>query len=232
MTDVRGAPVLVVDTDSDFRLHVVRALTRAGLTTVEAAGGDEGLKLAIERPAAVILEASLDDVDGLEVCRALRERHGDDLPLVIVSADRVSTHDRVAGLLIGADDYLVKPVNGDELVAKLRRLLARSRPANGARDSERWMSLSPREIEVLRLLARGFGSDAIATELVITRKTVASHLQKVMAKLGVHSRAQAVAEAYRLGLANGDFEGHSLELEPHDVTGGERQSPLPAAVRS
>jgi DNA-binding NarL/FixJ family response regulator len=224
--------VLIVDADADFRSHVVRALARAGLTTMEATSGDEGPELAIERPSAVVLEASLDDVDGFEVCRALREQHGDDLPLVIVSADRVSTHDRVAGLLIGADDYLVKPVNQDELVAKLRRLLARSRTANGTRDSERRTSLSPREIEVLRLLARGFGSDAIATELVITRKTVASHLQKVMAKLGVHSRAQAVAEAYRLGLANGDFEGHSLKSELLDVTGGERQPPLPAEVRS
>ena len=57
MSDGRGAPVLIVDADADFRSHVVRALTRAGLTTMEATGGAEGLELAIERPAAVVLEA-------------------------------------------------------------------------------------------------------------------------------------------------------------------------------
>ena len=57
---------------------------------------------------------------------------------------------------------------------------------------------------------------------MITSKTVASHLQRVMAKLGVHSRAQAVAEAYRLGVVNGDFEGHAL-----DENEGERLTPLP-----
>jgi DNA-binding response OmpR family regulator len=211
LVDVRGTAVLVVDDDEDDRAHLVRALSRAGLTVHEATGGDEALELAVERPGAVVLEVDLHDVDGLEVCRELRERHGDDLPLIMVSAHRVSTHDRVAGLLIGADDYLAKPVNGDELVAKLRRLVARSRSANANRETERRNSLSPREIDVLRLLALGLDSAAISGRLVITPKTVASHIQRVMAKLGVHSRAQAVAEAYRLGLVNGDFEGHALD---------------------
>jgi DNA-binding NarL/FixJ family response regulator len=221
--------VLVVDDDEDDRAHLVRALSRAGLTVHEAAGGEEALGVAVERPGAVVLEVDLHDVDGLEVCRALRERYGDDLPLIMVSSERVSTHDRVAGLLLGADDYLAKPVNGDELVAKLRRLVARSRSANGNRETERRNGLSPREIEVLRLLALGLGAAAISERLVIAPKTVASHIQRVMAKLGVHSRAQAVAEAYRLGLVNGDLEGHSLE-DPTDARGGERRTPRPAPV--
>jgi DNA-binding NarL/FixJ family response regulator len=221
-----GAAVLIVDDDTAFRTRMVRVLTRAGLETAEADGGEEALELAVERPGAVVLEVDLHDADGFEICRALRERHGDGLPLIIVSADRTSPHDRVAGLLIGADDYLVKPVNGDELLARLRRLLAQSRAANGTKQVERRNSLSPREVEVLRLLAHGMSADAIAERLVITRKTVASHLQRVMAKLSVHSRAQAVAEAYRLGLVNGHFEGHSL-----DETEGERLAPLPVKAR-
>ena len=209
-----GGPVLIIDHDATFRAHVVRALTRTGLNVQAAVGGEEALEMAVERPGAVILEVDLPDIDGFEVCRLLRDRHGDDLPIVIVSADRVSAHDRVAGLLIGADEYLAKPVNTDELVARLRRLLARSRPANGARPAARLHSLSQREIEVLSHLAHGFSSDEIAEQLVIAPKTVASHLQRVMAKLGVHTRAQAVSEAYRLGVVNGDFEDHALEAGP------------------
>jgi DNA-binding NarL/FixJ family response regulator len=220
--------VLVVVVDDDDRAHLVRALSRAGLTVQEATGGEEALGMAVGRPGAVILEVELHDVDGLEVCRELRERHGDDLPVIMVSAARVSTHDRVAGLLIGADDYLAKPVNGDELVAKLRRMLARNGSANGSRETERRNGLSPREIEVLRMLAGGLSSAAIAERLVITPKTVASHVQRVMAKLGVHSRAQAVAEAYRLGLVNGDFEGHFFD--PTDARGEERRTQRPAPV--
>lgn len=227
----RGAPVLIVDDDQSFRARVVRLLTRDGLAVHEASAGEQALEIAVERPAAVVLEVDLPDVDGFEVCRALRERYGDDLPLILVSADRVSAHDRVAGLLIGADDYLVKPVNGDELLARLRRLLGRSRAANGTRQAERRDSLSPREVEVLSLLAHGHGADAIAEKLVITRKTVSSHLQRVLTKLGVHSRAQAVAEAYRLGVVNADFEGHALDDVASDARDGERLAPPPVAVR-
>ena len=81
--------------------------------------GEEALAAAVvERPAAVVLEVDLPDVDGFEVCRELRDRFGDRLPIVLVSGTRVSSHDRVAGLLIGADDYLVKPVDADELLVR------------------------------------------------------------------------------------------------------------------
>ena len=164
--------------------------------------GEEALAAAVvERPAAVVLEVDLPDVDGFEVCRELRDRFGDRLPIVLVSGTRASSHDRVAGLLIGADDYLVKPVDADELLVRLRRLLTRvAGPPEGRSDAAARDGLSPREVEVLRLLAHGLSAAAIAERLVISRKTVSTHLQHVMAKLGVHSRAQAVAEAYRLGL--------------------------------
>lgn len=200
----RAEPVLIVDGDAAVRRQIARVCKRGGLAVREVASGEEALEAASVAPAAVVLEVDLPDVDGFELCRELRERHGNDLPLILVSAERVSAHDRVAGLLIGADEYLVKPVNGDELLVRLRRLLARSR-SSSARTAERRDGLSPRELEVVRLLAAGLTATAIAERLVISRKTVSSHLQRVMAKLGVHTRAQLVAEAYRLGLV-GDAE--------------------------
>jgi DNA-binding NarL/FixJ family response regulator len=197
----RVGAVLIVDEDRDAWARVGRTLVRGGFEVRECAEGEEALAAAsVERPAAVVLEVDLPDVDGFEVCRELRERFGDDLPVVLVSGTRVSSHDRVAGLLIGADDYLVKPVNADEVLVRLRRLLTRLGSPGRRSDAVARNGLSPRELEVLRLLARGLSAAAIAERLVISRKTVSTHLQHVMAKLGVHSRAQAVAEAYRLGL--------------------------------
>jgi DNA-binding NarL/FixJ family response regulator len=217
MTKQGDRPVLVVDGDDAFRGRVVCVLRRAGLTAVEARAGEEALALSATRPGAVVLEVELPDVDGLEVCHELRERHGEDLPVIMVSAERVAAHDRVAALLIGADDYLTKPINDDELLARLRRLLVRTGASNGTHRGENGdgngNGLSPREIEVLALLAQGVAAESIADRLVISQKTVSSHLQRVMGKLGVHTRAQAVAEAYRIGLVNVDFEAHGLEPE-------------------
>ena len=220
-------PVLVVDSDGAFRERVECVLRRAGLSATGAEGGEEALELAASRPGAVVLEVELPDMDGFEVCHELRRRHGDDLPVIMVSAERVTPHDRIAGLLIGADDYLVKPVNDDELLARLRRLLVRTGTASGAQENGIGQAngLSPREAEVLRLFAQGVAAESIADRLVISRKTVSSHLQRVMGKLGVHTRAQAVAEAYRIGLVTGDFEAHSLESEP---AADRLMAPLPA----
>jgi DNA-binding NarL/FixJ family response regulator len=121
----------------------------------------------------------------------------------------VETPDRVAGLLIGADDYIVKPFDPDELLARVRRLLLRSsRSANGTDrrrgHSDALAALTPREREVLGLLARGSDQEEIAASLFISPKTVATHIQRLLAKLGVHSRAQAVAFAHQEQLLDGE----------------------------
>jgi DNA-binding NarL/FixJ family response regulator len=198
--------VLIVDDDSGFRLMVAHALARAGIPSTQAATGEDALEFAdANAPAAVLLDVRLPDIDGFEVCRELRDRFGDRLPVIFVSGERVEPHDRTAGLLLGADDYLVKPVDPDELLARIRRAIARTqnhpKPAANER-SQRRDDLTPREMEVLSLLARGLDPTEIANELVISPKTVASHLQSVMAKLGVHSRAHAVARAYEDGWIN------------------------------
>jgi DNA-binding response OmpR family regulator len=77
------------------------------------------------RPALVVLEVRLGDVSGYEICRRLREDHGESLPILFVSGDRTDASDRVEGLLVGADDYLAKPIAADELVARVQRHLHR-----------------------------------------------------------------------------------------------------------
>jgi DNA-binding NarL/FixJ family response regulator len=201
---VRGSWVLVVDGDAKWRARVEAALIRAGIETVGVGTGTEGLTVAREtRPAAVLLEVALSDVDGYEVCFELRRAFGDTLPILFTTTDRLDAHDRVAALLIGGDDYIVRPFNPSELVARLRRHLARG-AAIGESAAEKSgpdaFGLTPRELEVLQRLAIGATPVEIARELGIRPKTVASHLQRVLAKMQVHSRVQAVALAHASGL--------------------------------
>jgi DNA-binding NarL/FixJ family response regulator len=197
--------VLVVDDDAGFRAFLSALLAHVGFAVVEAADGCAALAAAREgRPDAVILDVCLPSLNGYEVCRELRGLYGEELPILFVSGERIEPLDRAAGMLVGGDDYLVKPVDPDELLARFRRLLERggaSRVGEGVK-----LDLTDREIDVLQFVAEGLPPAQIAKRLVISPKTVSSHVQRILAKLGVHTRAQAVAVAYEAGLirASGD----------------------------
>jgi DNA-binding NarL/FixJ family response regulator len=189
-----GGPILIVDTDASARAELARLLEEEGYDVAEAASGEAGLKAARENsPALVVLEVPLGARSGYEVCRVLREELGEELPVLFLSGARTESYDRVAGLLVGADDYVVKPFAVDELLARVRRLVRHTSPAAEASTA----LLTPREREVLRLLAAGRAADDIAKELFISKKTVGTHLEHIFTKLGVRSRAQAIAVAYR-----------------------------------
>lgn len=120
--------VLVVDDDTGVRMAVARALRLAGYTAVAAADGEEALETQRAAPAQlVVLDVGLPGLDGLETCRRLRARR-DDVPVLMLTA-RDALGDRVAGLDAGADDYLVKPFELEELMARVRALLRRTRSA-------------------------------------------------------------------------------------------------------
>jgi DNA-binding NarL/FixJ family response regulator len=205
--------VLVVDDDRGFRALARNLLERAGFAVVEAANADEALAATDELPPdLVLLDVRLPRVSGYEVYRELRDRCGEDLPIMFVSAERIEPYDRIVGLLLGADDYLVKPFDPDELVARVRRSVGGRR--NGASGNGRVPDvipeLTPREREVLKLLADGRSSAQIAQALVISPRTVGTHVQHVLSKLGVNSRTQAVALAHRAGLGTPDVHPHGL----------------------
>jgi DNA-binding NarL/FixJ family response regulator len=192
----RCGRILICDGDERTRTTFAAALVDAGYLAVAFVSGEAALRDTLQRrPDAVVIDLRVADMSGYALCSALRQRFGDSLPILFVSADRTDARDRVAGLLIGADEYLSKPVPSDEFVLRIKRLLelapARARP--GA-------DLTARELEVLSLLADGLDEVQIADSLVISTKTVATHIQRILPKLGVHSRAQAVARAYREGL--------------------------------
>jgi DNA-binding NarL/FixJ family response regulator len=191
--------ILVVDDDKAFREFVTGLLDVAGYATAEAGTGKEAIDAAQKgRPALVLLDVKLPGVSGFEICRQLKDQFGRDLPVFLISGVRAEAFDRAAGLLIGADDYLTKPVDPDELLARIRRYATPDGSVAG--QTVATSVLTKREEEVLRLLAQGLDQGEIARRFVISEKTVATHIQHVLEKLGVHSRAQAVALAHRTGL--------------------------------
>jgi DNA-binding NarL/FixJ family response regulator len=186
--------VLVVDPDDHHRAELARLLERAGLGTVDAVTAEDGLGAAREhRPSLVILEVVLAEGNGYELCRELREEFGQRLPIVFVSATRTESYDRTAGLMVGADDYITRPYDPGEFIARARRLLGRTPPEFGS-DSP---SLTGREREVLTLLVEGLTQKEIARQLSISFKTVGKHIEHILAKLNAHTRTQAVARAVR-----------------------------------
>jgi DNA-binding NarL/FixJ family response regulator len=205
--------ILVVDDDDAFRAFMRTVLERAGFEVREAGNGDEAIAAArLARPSLVLLDVGLPGIGGYEVLHQLHDFIGDDLPVVFVSGERGDRRDVAAGLLLGADDYLVKPVFADELLARVRRSLQRHPVRDSVHSAAHGLAaltaLTAREAEVLSLLAEGLTQADIAVRLVLSPRTVGTHIQNILSKLKVHNRAQAVSLALRKGLRSADVMGH------------------------
>ncbi|WP_376087598.1 response regulator [Roseomonas sp. CCTCC AB2023176] len=204
--------ILVVDDDPAIREVVRFALSRAGFEVAEAADGAAGLARARDAaPDLIVLDVMLPEMEGTEVCRALREA-GDRVPVLFLSS-RDDEVDRVVGLEIGGDDYLSKPFSPRELVARVKAILRRGAapeapPAETSRalrhgrllldpDAARvtWdgaeVALTPTEFGLLRTLMRRPGrvvsrdllmDGAYAVERVVNDRTIDSHVRKLRAK--------------------------------------------------
>lgn len=136
--------ILVVDDDPHIRQLLVFAFAKAGLESIEAGDGEEALTLAATHlPDLVVLDINMPKMDGLEVCRRLRAEG--DLPILFLSS-RDDEIDRVLGIELGADDYVVKPFSPREVVARvmaiLRRTAARNPEGDKAAPSIRHAQLS------------------------------------------------------------------------------------------
>lgn len=120
--------VLIVDDEPHVREIVATYLEREGFSVRSAADGKQALvELGAKRPDAVVLDLMLPEISGLEVLRRLRA-DGDEVPVILLSA-RGDEPDRVAGLELGADDYVAKPASPREIAARVRAVLRRSRPS-------------------------------------------------------------------------------------------------------
>ncbi|MCP9624467.1 response regulator transcription factor [Nocardia otitidiscaviarum] len=175
--------VLVVDDEAAVRDALVRALAAEGYDTRGVGDGATALTaIADWQPGVVVLDMVMPFLDGLTACRTLRAR-GDRTPILMLTA-RDAVADRIAGLDAGADDYLVKPFDLDELLARVRALVRRTQPADGAvlccadlvmdttahtvRRGGRVIELSRTEFALLEVLLRNAGQ-ALPREMLVER---------------------------------------------------------------
>jgi NarL family two-component system response regulator LiaR len=206
--------VLIVDDHSVVRqgLEMFLALDQELEVVGEASNGAEALRLARElKPGVVLMDLLMPVMDGIAATGAIRR----ELPEIEVIALTSVLEDRaiVDAIRAGAIGYLLKDTEADELRRAIkaaaagqvqlspevaRRLMHEMR---GPKDPE---PLTDREIEVLRLLARGRSNKQIAAELVIGEKTVKTHVSNILGKLQVASRTQAALHAVRIGLVRLD----------------------------
>jgi DNA-binding response OmpR family regulator len=145
-----GNRILLIEDDERIRTIVRLALEDEGYTVDEASGGEQGLEHFREQePDVVLIDLMLPGIDGFEVCRQVRR--DSDVPVIIVTA-RSDSHDVVAGLEAGADDYVTKPVVVKELSARIRALLRRTRsvPSQRTRISFGTLEVVPDEGVVRR----------------------------------------------------------------------------------
>jgi two-component system response regulator MprA len=147
--------VLVIDDDDGVRSAVRRALVLDGHEVLTAESGQAGLdQLAVTTPDAIVLDLGLPDIDGMEVCRRLRGT-GDRTPVLMLTA-RDAIEDRVDGLEVGADDYLVKPYDVRELRARLKAIVRRGLDEEGESRTLRFGTLTlDADLHGVRLGDRG-----------------------------------------------------------------------------
>lgn len=217
-TDSREAVirVLVVDDHDLFRAGLASLLSsQAGIEVVaQASGGRAAIRLADElHPDVVLMDLRMPDVDGTAATRVIMEhqRSARVIALTVLSADQ----DVESALKAGACGFLTKDTPIDEMVAAIHAaaqgaawlspraaeiVLGRVRQGGREPDPGPLEQLSPRELDVLRLIARGMENAEIAAALHISPSTAKNHVSSVLAKLGLPSRVQAAIYAVRSGL--------------------------------
>ena len=225
--DPAQAPRVVIADDqmlvrSGFRL----ILSSAGIPVVaEAADGREAVTAALKhRPDVMLMDIRMPEMDGLEATRRiLATRAGEDMRIIILTTFDLDQY--VYGALsAGASGFLLKDVSPEHLIAAVRMvrcgdaLLAPSITRRlverfaGQQPSQAEVSadlsvLTPRELEVLGLIARGLSNAELATELTLSEATVKTHVARILTKLQLRDRVQAVVLAYETGLVSPGSSG-------------------------
>ncbi|VAW72596.1 Nitrate/nitrite response regulator protein [hydrothermal vent metagenome] len=210
--------VLLIDDHTLFRVGLEGLLAHRSIEVIASIGdAREGLQRAKElQPDVVLLDMRMPDINGIGVLRKLRES-GFKNPVVILTTS-TDERDLVESLRSGAQGYLLKDMEPDQLVMALRDIvsgktvvapdlapvLAKVVQGDGTLPNEKSLfdELTPRETEILSLLAEGQSNKVIARNLGISDGTVKLHVKAILRKLGVHSRVEAAVMAVEQGLRN------------------------------
>jgi DNA-binding NarL/FixJ family response regulator len=223
MTEAAGGPsnevtVLIADDQALVRAGFRSILeAQPGLKVVgEAADGRDAIDIARKRrPQVVLMDIKMPDIDGLEATRRILAEEDHDTAVLMLTTFDLNEYVYDA-LRAGASGFLLKDVVPEDLIAAVRvvaggdaliaptvtkRLIEHFvRTAPPSTPPAELGDLTPREVEVLTLIARGLSNGELAADLVLSEATVKTHVKHVLAKLGVRDRVQAVVFAYEAGL--------------------------------
>ncbi|KSB90398.1 hypothetical protein AS593_10700 [Caulobacter vibrioides] len=229
-------PILIVDDEPHIRELLAFALGKAGYATVEAADGEAALEaIAAHKPALVVLDINMPRLNGLDVCRRIRAEG--QLPVLLLSS-RDDEIDRVLGIELGADDYVVKPFSPREVTARVSAILRRAGAAPPAEEpklvshgrlsleADAWRAawgtaeaaLTVTEFGILWTLAsaprRVFSRDAIIDKLrgpgfALTDRTIDSHVRNLRAKFAKLGGSDVVETRPGIGYRLGPCQGSS-----------------------
>lgn len=202
--------ILVVDDEKNIVDFISLNLKKNGFAVVTAYDGTTALQKAMEEsPDLILLDLMLPDIDGFEVCRRIREKAG--VPIIILTA-RDEDMDKIVGLETGADDYVVKPFNPKELIARINAILRRTRGTHTLEEGqkirfknmtldifhrklwidEKMVDLAPREFDLLLMLASNRGQTFSREEILmkvwgyefVDQRSVDVHIKFIREKLG------------------------------------------------
>ena len=197
--------VYVIDDDASFRTAIERRLKLAGYDVETYSSAQQLLDRlpGVEKPGCILLDVQMPDLSGLDLQSRLIER-GSILPIIFVTG-YADTPVTVRAIKAGAEDFLTKPASSEQLINAIERAMTRYESARRQRNelnSFRGLvaSLTPRERQVFNLIIRGKINKQIAHELGTTERTVKAHRHQVMEKMQVHSLAELVSNAERLGM--------------------------------
>jgi DNA-binding NarL/FixJ family response regulator len=204
--------LLVVDDDPNLVLLVKDYLEFRGYEVVAASNGLEALEVMRRlTPDLIICDVMMPEMDGYTFVQTLRsDRATDWIPVIFLSA-RGQTADRVRGLNAGADAYLVKPFEPEELVAQVeatlkhteRLLQTQGAPVQPVIQLDREVELTPTETKVLQYVARGMSNREIAQVMGVSQRTIESHVSNMLSKTGLHNRTELARWAIESGLGRG-----------------------------
>ena len=209
--------VIMIDDHALFRVGLQGLLEQRGIEVIAAtAEGSEGLQLAEDmQPDIILLDLRMPDMSGLEVLQKIKSR-GIKIPVVMLTTSN-EEQDLVEALRNGAQGYLLKDMEPDELVSALRDIekgknvvaqeltdvlarMVQGDPIEAEEKDTPFSALTPRELEILCLLADGQSNKVIARNLGISDGTVKLHVKAILRKLEVHSRVEAAVIAVEQGL--------------------------------
>ncbi|HEY2509174.1 MAG TPA: response regulator transcription factor [Streptosporangiaceae bacterium] len=216
---IAAPTVVVADDQALVRGGFRMILSAAGIPVVaEAADGQEAISAALKhQPDVVLMDIRMPELDGLEATRRILASSAGRTCRIIILTTFDLDHYVYGALTAGASGFLLKDVSPEQLVAAVlmvragdallapsitRRLVERFAPRLAVDETSQsgLADLTPRELEVLRLMARGLSNAELAGELTLSEATVKTHVARILAKLQLRDRVQAVVLAYETGL--------------------------------